>query len=386
MQAESVEHALAHLRTRALFVTSLEPSKTARGVATAAFSLLPVGQGARLALFRSLATLVRAGVPLRRALEITIEQCRNARLSEALRSVTADIESGTALSMAMSRRPREFSPLFIAMIRAGELGGVLDEVLERLAAMLELERSMQKRLSAAFAYPIVVTVAATVLVLFLIANVVPAFAGLFAEMHVALPLSTRILIGVGNGLRSPLTVTTILGVLLSVISGLRIAWSHPKGALALDRLALALPIVGTLLQKAIVARFSRTLGSLLRSGVALLGALDACEGVVGSVLYAACVRNVSADLREGHAITVPLAKSKLFDPLFMQLVRVGEETGTLDSMLLRVAEYFELDVESALAAFGSVVEPLLIIFLGAVVGAIVASVLIPLYSIIGSIK
>ncbi len=386
MHAESQEHALSHLRMRSLYVTSLEPKARVKGRVTGLFTLLPVSASARLAFFRSLATLVRAGVPLRRALEVSIEQCVDARLAEALRSVASDIESGTALSFAMSRRPREFSPLFIAMIKAGELGGVLDEVLERLATMLELDRAMRKRLSAALAYPAVVACAAIVLVLFLVANIVPAFAGLFTEMHVKVPLTTKILIAIGTLISSPINDAVIIAIIAAAALGLRAALRQPRLAASLDATWLRVPAIGTLIRKVIVARVARTLGTLLRSGVPILSALDSCEEVVGSVLYSRAVRNVAKELHDGHAMTVPLQKSRLFDPIFIQLVRVGEETGTLDAMLLRVAEYFEVDVESAIAALGSIVEPILIMFLGTVVGTIVASVLIPLYSIIGSIK
>ena len=386
LSAESIEQALAHLRTRALFVTSLRPRADLRGAVASVFTLRPVRASARLALFRSLATLIRAGVPLRRALDVSIEQCADNRLAEALRSVASEIDAGAPLSAAMSRRPREFSNLFIAMVKAGELGGVLDEVLERLATMLELDRAMRKRLSAALAYPIVVTCAAIALVLFLVANIVPAFAGLFAEMRVSVPLSTKIVIAVGAMLTSPKHIAAIVVLLAAAVIGVRAAWAHPRLAASLDRVLLRLPVAGPLIRKAIVARLARTLGTLLRSGVPILGALESCEDIVGSSLFREAVQGVAKQLREGHPMTVPLQRSGLFEPIFLQLTRVGEETGTLDAMLLRTAEYFEIDVESAIATLGSIVEPGLIIVLGAIVGAIVGSVIIPLYSIIGSIK
>ncbi len=286
----------------------------------------------------------------------------------------------------MSRRPGEFARLFIAMIKAGELGGVLDDVLEQLATMLELDRSMRKRLSAALAYPAVVACAAVALVLLLVVNIVPAFAGLFTEMHVKLPFTTRILIAVGTTLASPVDDAAIVLAIAAAMFGIRAAWAQPRLAPSFDGVLLRIPIAGAIARKATIAQLSRTLGTLLRSGVPVLDALDSCKDVVGNALYARAVEAVGAELREGHPMTVPLEKSCLFDPIVLQLVRVGEETGTLDAMLLRVAEYFEVDVESAIAALGSVVEPVLILILGTVVGTIVASVLIPLYSIIGSIK
>lgn len=329
---------------------------------------------------------MRAGVPLRRALQVTIEECRDRRYSEALRSVASDIEAGSSLSTAMGRRPKEFSELFVAMIRAGELAGVLDDVLERLASLLERNRAMRKRLSAALAYPAIVAAAAIGLILFLVASIVPAFAGLFEQMHVEIPMTTRIMIALSNCLGQPIVLAVFAIIGFGGLLLVRVAWRSQRFGRQLDRMVFALPLVGGLLRKATLARLARTLGTLLKSGVALLVALDATEGTLGHILYSDVLRTVADRLREGFTFVEPLEKSKLFDALFLQLVHVGEETGTLDAMLLRVAEYLELDVETAIATIGSVIEPAMIIFLGAAVGTIVASVLLPLYSIIGSIK
>ena len=386
LQADTLNAALAHLRSRALFVTSLEPEDTVRGFATAALGLGAFDSNAKVTFFRSFATLIGAGVQMRRALEVAVEQCRDARFSEALRSVASDIAGGSSLSAAMVCRPREFSPLFVAMIRAGELGGVLHDVLERLAQLLESDRAMRKRVTSALAYPAIVTVCAIALVLFLVANIVPAFAGMFSQMHVTLPLSTRVLIAAGMALQSPVVWLAALLTITGVVAGLRLGRRSAAGAHRLNSAMLAVPVIGPLLRKVIVARLARTLATLLRAGVEMIGALKAIEGVVDSAVYEDCIRTVSAALSMGHPIAKPLEESGLFDGLFLQLVRVGEETGSLDAMLLRVATYYELDIEMSIATLGSVIEPLLIVVLGSIVGTIVASILIPLYSIIGSIK
>jgi type IV pilus assembly protein PilC len=383
--AESHEAALAHLRTRALFVTMLESTDSARGAVASSFALLPVRHAARIAFFRSFATLIESGVPIRRALEITIEQCRDARLAEALRSLASDIEAGTPLSAAMARRPREFPPLFVAMIRAGEIGGALDHVLERLAELLERDHAMRSRVASALAYPAIVSCAALALIAFLVVNTMPAFASMFAQMHVALPLSTRILLALGTALRSGETWVAIIALPPALAIGLRAAGRASRTRVTIDGLKLRLPVVGTIIRKAAIARFSRTLGTLLRSGVALMTALEAALDVVDNAVYRTAIETFGQALREGDPITAPLESCKLFDPLFIQLIAVGEETGALDAMLLRLAGYYEFDVETALATLGSVLEPMLIITLGAIVGTIVASILIPLYSIIGSI-
>ncbi|MGB6986440.1 MAG: type II secretion system F family protein [Candidatus Aquilonibacter sp.] len=386
LQAENREQALAHLRTRTLFVTSLSRAGSASGTVGSLVSAWPVSPAARTAFFRSFATLIHAGVPIRRALDVVVESCRDARLREALRSVASDIESGSELSTGMARRPREFPRLFVAMIRAGELGGALDDILERIATLLERNEAIRKRVRSAMAYPLVVASAALALVLFLVGSTVPAFASMFTEMHVTLPWTTRALIATGDVLRQPVVWFVLALVPLAIVGLIRAGRRVERIALRIDGLTLAAPLFGGISRKSVIARFSRTLGALLRSGVPLLGALDAAHDVVGNAVYARFTAELSASLREGTSVTAALEHSELFDGLFQQLVRVGEETGTLDSMLLRIAEYYELDVETAIAALGSVLEPVLIIALGALVGLIVASILVPLYSMIGSIK
>ena len=286
----------------------------------------------------------------------------------------------------MSKRPREFPRLFVAMIRAGELGGALDEILERLATLLERHLAIRKKVRSALAYPLIVSTAALALVLFLVGCTVPAFASMFAEMQVTLPWSTRLLIAAGNALKNPLTWIALAALPPMTIALIRIGRRERRIALWIDQLSFATPVFGIVLRKAVVSRFSRTLGTLLRSGVPLLEALNAANDVIENAVYSRLTGDLSAALREGSSIAVALERSSLFEGLFLQLVRVGEETGTLDAMLLRIADYYDLDVETAVATLSTVVEPILIIGLGALVGLIVASILIPLYSMIGSIK
>ena len=386
LQAENREQALAHLRTRTLFVTSISAAGSATSVIGSIVTAWPISAAARTAFFRSFATLIRAGVPIRRALDVVVESCRDARLREAFRSVSSDIESGSELSTAMSRRPREFSRLFVAMIRAGELGGALDDILERLATLLERHLAVRKKVRAALAYPVIVASAALGLVLFLVGSTVPAFASMFAEMRVTLPWSTRVLIAAGNALKNPLVWGAVAAIPPLILGTIRAGRRSQRIAIRIDQFVLALPVFGAVLRKAVITRFSRTLGTLLLSGVPLLEAIGAANDVIDNAVYSRLTRDLSAALREGTSIAVALEQSSLFEGLFLQLVRVDEETGTLDAMLLRIADYYELDVETAVAALGSVIEPILMIALGALVGVIVASILIPLYSMIGSIK
>jgi len=385
LEAPSADAVLASLRTRALFVTAIDREGRVRAAIGRRLGLGVPSRRARLAFFRALATLVRAGVSLRRALDVTIDRCGDAALREALRAVRADVEHGSALSEAFARRPRAFSPLDVAMVRAGEAGGILDDVLERLAAFLERDGELRKRLSAALAYPLVVVTASAGLVLFLLIRIVPMFEQMFASFHVELPLATRLLLSVAAAARGPLPWACAAVVALAALA-LGAAARIPAGALALDRCRLALPIVGPLLKKTITARLARTLATLLRAGVELVAAIEILRPVASSASFSGALARVDVALRHGDALATPLAASRLFDPLAVALVRVGEETGLVDEMLLNVAAYFESDVEAAIATLGAVLEPALIGVLGAVVGFIVFSVFLPLYSLIGAVS
>lgn len=386
IEAGTASAALSSLRTRTLFVTSLESAATAKGTIAAALQIGSASQKSLVTFFRSFSTLVHAGVPMRRSLDVTVEECTDGRLREALRCVVCDIENGLSLSEAMSRRPKDFPRLFVAMIRAGEMGGVLDEVLERIASVLERDRAARKRVSAALTYPVIVACAAIGLILFLLTTIVPMFREMYEQLHVPLPAVTSALIATGTALRSP-GVWTVLAALVVVLllAAVRMR-STERGSMAFESLVLAFPIAGAIAKKSNVARLARMLGTLLRSGVGLIAALDVVTDVVTSARYRQSIGDLRKALREGSLVSEPLSRTGLYEAIFIQMVRVGEETGTLDAMLLRIADYYDLDVETMLSALGATLEPAMILFLGGAVGFIVAAIFIPLYTLIGNIK
>jgi type IV pilus assembly protein PilC len=386
IEAGTASAALTALRTRALHITSLESAASIGGTVAAAMQFGGVSRQNLVAFFRSFSMLARAGVPMRRALDVTTEQCADARLREALQSVISDIESGLALSEAMARHPNEFPRLYVATIKAGELGGVLDEVLERLAEVLERDRVARKRLAASIAYPAFVTCAALGLILFLLTAIVPMFQSMFEQMRVPLPPVTSALISLGTALRSPaFWVGAVLIAAATVYASVRLR-SSERGAIAFESAWLALPVAGTIVRKSTVARFARMLGTLLRSGVSLIAALEIVTDIVTIAQYRQSIADLRRSLREGSSVSEPLARTGLYEPMFVQMLRVGEETGALDAMLLRIADYYDLDVETMLTALGSMLEPVMILFLGGTVGFIVAAIFIPLYTLIGNIK
>ena len=386
MEASSSDAVLDRLRTRALFVTALDRETALAGSVLRSLRIGSPSRRALLAFFRSFSTLVRAGVSLRRALEVTIERASEGALRESLRAVLADIEHGASLASAMERRTHTFSPLAIAMIRAGEAGGILDDVLERLATFVERDADLRKKVRAALAYPAVVLISALGLVIFLLARIVPMFAQMFDAFHVDAPPATLFLLAVGAALQRPsLWFGAIVGAVVAA-GALAVASRTARGALLLDRVRLRMPILGALLRQAITARIARMLATLLRSGIELVKAIDVVRPIAGSPSYAAVLAHVDVALREGEPLVAALEASRRIDPLALALIRVGEESGMLDEMLLKVAEYFEADVEAAIATLGAVLEPTLIGVLGIVVGFIVFSVFIPLYSLIGSVS
>lgn len=386
LEASSEQAALSGLRSRALFVTSIAPSHDARAAAGAVFQLGPVSQQAMVTAFRALAVLVQAGVPLHKALSLALEQCNDSRLREAFAAASSDVENGLPLSDAFACRPREFPRLFVAMLRAGELGGVLDEVLDRLAGVLERDRALRKRIVAALTYPLVVSCASLCLVAFLLVSIVPMFQAMYEQMHVALPPVTAALIAAGDAVRAP--VTWLAGAVLCAAAAVAVYAGTRTGAVkcAIDAVALRIPVFGTMKRKTAAARTARMLGTLLRSGVALAAAIEVVADAAGSGAYRQNFEILRRALDEGSPLSGPLLESGLYEPVFVQLVRVGEETGTLDAMLLRVADYYDTDVEAALAALGSLIEPAMILTLGGAVGFIVSAIFIPLYTLIGNMK
>jgi type II secretory pathway component PulF len=386
LEAVDAAAALSALRGRALFVTSLEAAATLRGALAVTLLGRRASRDALVAFFRTFSVLVRAGVPIRRSLSVTIEQCDSPRLREALDAVATDIENGLSLSEALLHRPREFSAVHAAMICAGEAGGVLDEVLERLAAVLERDRSARKRLVAALTYPAAVGCAAFALLLFLVTSVVPMFRSMFEQFHVPVPPATAVLLAAGTALQHPAFWFTAASCLACCAAAVAYVRSSPQPAAAFETALMRLPVIGAVLRKSSAAAIARMLGALLRSGVGMLDALEVLAQGIASRPYRESLIELRRSLAEGSSLTAPLSRSALYDPLFVQMVRAGEETGALDAMLLKIADYYDVDVEASLASLAALIEPALMLILGTAVAFIAAAVFVPLYSLVGNVR
>ncbi len=372
MTATSIQAVLEHLRGRALVAVDIHPQTFVQQL-VAPIKQLSSSAPKVLAL-RTLATLLSVGVPLRSALEIVLQATRNRDLHEALAGVRACIEAGESLGNAMQQREDFFSPLTIALVRAGERGGTLCETLERHAHNLDQQLTLQRRLITMLIYPAFVLCTALGLMLFLVLNVLPLFSTLFTQLHVEQPPLLRLLI------RLPQLLTwQALALIGSVIIGV-------YGLSRRTKLQLQIPLVSHIQKSRATASFARALASLLTAGVPLPDALHYSRPIVHIKSFQQAIDRIGLTLRDGNSLVNAVQAERLFDPLFVHFLRVGEESGTLDAQLLRMAEWCERDINESTTRAITLLEPLMILGIGSMVAGLVFSIFVPLYTLIGSIR
>jgi type IV pilus assembly protein PilC len=332
-----------------------------------------------LAVFsRQFSAMVDAGVPLVRGLDVMSRQTQDKVLQKILVNLGQRIQAGDSLSHAMQLHPNTFSNLFVGLIRAGEVGGVLDKVLQRLATFLEKEVELRRKVKAALTYPVLVLVASVAIVLFLVSWVVPQFAKLFQDLglkHQEFPKLTQILIDLANGLTNNWVI--ILASFILFVLLVRVFMGTPTGRRVMDSIKLRVPVFGDLHKKVCMARFSRTLGTLLGSGVPILQAMETVAGTVGNVVIADAILEARTRIRQGESIAEPLANSGLFPPMVVHMISVGEESGALDAMLQKIADFYDTEIDGALESLTAALEPFMIIVLGGIVGFIVIAMFLP---------
>src|SRR5919109_1321610 len=345
------------------------------------FHLLP--QKAKLkdlAVFsRQFATMVNSGLPLLRTLAILEEQTQSKYLGKIVGEVRLDVEKGISLSASLAKHPRAFNDLFVAMVRAGETSGTLDSVLVRLADNIEREVSLRRQIKSAMTYPIVVVVLVFLILTAMLLFVVPTFKDLYAQLGGTLPLPTRLLIAISDAVKS---------YFIFFIAGFVGLWflfrrwkKSEKGRLTWDKLKLRVPIFGPLFHKSAMARFARTLSVLNRSGVRILQALDIVQDTVGNAVVANAVKDLQAGVKEGESLATPLSRHEVFPAMVVQMMAVGEETGALDTMLEKVAIFYDEEVSAAVESLTSLIEPVMIAIVGGAVGAIVIALYLPTFRI-----
>ncbi|QFS48135.1 type II secretion system F family protein [Nostoc sphaeroides] len=329
---------------------------------------------------RQFAVLMNAGVAIVRSLGVLSEQCSNTKLKQALVEISNDVQSGMNLSESMRKHPDCFDGLYVSMIQAGEVGGVLDEVLNRLAKLLEDVARLQNQIKSALSYPSVVGFIALAIFLGMTIFLIPVFAKIFTEIGTELPPLTQFLMDASLFLRS-----SKVFVLIAALIGAKIGFTQygktPAGRLTIDRFSLKMPLFGDLIQKSAVARFSRTFGSLTRSGVPILTCLEIVRDTSGNVVIANAIDAARIEIQQGGMISIALQKDSVFPAMAIQMISIGEETGELDGMLMKVADFYEDEVEQAVKAMTSILEPVMIVFVGGMVGTILLAMYLPMFKV-----
>ncbi len=328
---------------------------------------------------RQLSTMVDAGIPLVGALDILGDQIENRAFGEIIMKVRSDVETGSSLSEAMSKHKTVFSTLFVNMVKAGESSGMLDDILDRLAAYMEKTSALQKKVTSALVYPAVVSGMALGITLLLLLKVIPIFKNIFSGFGAALPTPTLVLLAISDGLQKYfLFVVIVAGVISFLVSKFL---KTDKGKLLFDSCLLKMPIFGVLFTKVAISKFTRTLSTLIKSGVPILTSLEIVSKTAGNRAVEVAVDNVSKNVREGENIAEPLAKAKIFPSMVVRMVSVGEQSGELEKMLSKIADFYDEQVDTAVSGLTSLIEPLIIAFLGLVIGTIVICMFLPIFKI-----
>jgi type IV pilus assembly protein PilC len=382
--AESETAVATALRSKGYFITSIQEKQISiwkqdvtlfeKGITTA-----------DLALFaRQFSVMIDAGMPLLSVLNVLIEQTEQKQMKAAVQAVLSDVQGGETLAQAMDKHPKVFPTIMVSLVEAGELGGVLNEVMDRLATHLEKEHKMIEKVKGAMTYPIVVLIVAALVVTGIITFILPTFEQMFMSAKMELPIMTQILLSLSKLFRNHYLV------LLAMVCGL--SWGIPK-VLGLpqmqpvvDRAVLRLPIWGDISKKVAIARFCRTLSTLLHGGVNILPALDVVKKVAGNIVIANTVTNAQNSIKEGHGIAPQLLHSGVFPTMVVRMIAIGEESGELDKMLEKVADFFESEVEDKLNNFSKIIEPVLIVFLAVIIGFIVIAIMLPMFEISSAMR
>jgi len=329
---------------------------------------------------RQFATMISAGLSLTKCLGVLAEQTASKPLKKVIEAVLQDVEQGNALSEAMAKHETVFPPIYINLVRAGEAGGILDRVLLRVAEHFEKEASIKSKIKSAMAYPVAMFTFSILITFVLITFIVPVFVNMFNDMGGTLPLPTQILLTLSNFMRKSWFI--LIPALFGLAYAFKVYKKTDKGRAQFDKFKLRLPIFGELSKKMAVSRFSRTLGTLMASGVPILQALDIVAESAGNAVVANAVKNSRASIKEGDTISKPLAKEPIFPPMVVQMISVGEETGALDSMLAKIADFYDEEVANMVEALTSILEPVMIVVMGLIVGGIIISLYMPMFQII----
>jgi len=383
--AKSPGEARSSLRARGFFIQELKQAQEFKlkgniNLDQLQLALTSVSVKDKAVFSRQFAALVNAGVAIVRSLGVLSEQCSNPKLKKALVAISDDVQQGMNLSEAMRKHPECFDNLYVSMVQAGEVGGVLDEVMNRLSKLLEDVARLQNQIKAALTYPVAVGILAVLIFIGMTVFLIPVFADIFTQLGTELPALTKFMLWISGILRS---WRVLIPVVLFIAGGFAYQqyYKTPVGRETIDRLSLKMPLFGDLIQKSAVARFSRTFGSLTRSGVPILTALEIVRDTAGNQVIANAVDASRKEIQQGGMISLALQKENVFPIMAIQMISIGEETGELDQMLMKVADFYEDEVEQAVKAITSIIEPIMIVVLGGMVGLILVSMYLPMFKV-----
>ena len=385
MTAESEGSVVSSLRRSGLLPVRILRQGDGRASRSLFFFKKKVKSEAVVIFCRQLATMIDAGLPLVQGLEALEEQqAQNKLFAEIIGTVKKDVEGGKSLSDALEKHPRTFIPLIINLVRAGENSGTLAEIMDRIAKYLESARTLQKKVKAAMMYPVVVSVMAILITIVLLVKVIPVFGTIYTSFGADLPLPTKMLLRFSDLLRKylPLVVAAIVGLVL----GVRGFYRTDKGRLKIDHFKFRVPVFGDLMRKVVLSRFARTLATLVRSGVPILRSLDIVGKTAGNYAVELAVVRAAQKVKEGESIASPLEQTGMFPPMVVRMISVGEKTGRVDTMLEKIADFYDEQVNTTLTGLTALIEPLLIAFLGIVVGTIVICMFLPILKLSSIIK
>ncbi len=382
MEAPNEAMVRAHLRKQGVLVGKVKERGKGLDIEIKIPGMQPKVTTKDLVVFtRQFATMIDAGLPLIQCLDILSNQQENVTFKKILLQVKEDVESGSTFADALKKHPNAFDELFVNLVAAGEVGGILDTILNRLAAYIEKAMKLKKQVKSAMTYPATIVGIATVVIGVILVFVIPAFEKMFADFGSALPMPTQVVISISNFVQSYILV--IIGFFILLYFAFKKIYSTDKGRDVLDEFALKLPIFGVLIRKVAVAKFTRTLGTMVSSGVPILDGLDIVSKTAGNRTVEKAINKVRQSISEGNTIAEPLAKSGVFPPMVCQMIAVGEQAGSIDTMLNKIADFYDDEVDDAVGNLTAMMEPLLMLFLGTTVGGLVIAMYLPIFKLAG---
>jgi type IV pilus assembly protein PilC len=379
IDAPSREEVVAQLRRQRMSVVKVDEESAKKSKTKGSIKMRDI-----VIFTRQFSTMINAGLPLVQALDILAKQTENKVLSEVTRAVVFDVESGHTVADALAKHPNAFSDLYVNMVAAGEAGGILDTILMRLATFMEKNDALVRKVKGAMIYPGVIMSVAVIAICVLLIFVIPVFESMFGSVGLALPLPTRIVIGLSRFLKGYWYL--IGGGIAGSFVLVKKYYASPNGKLQIDKAMLKVPVLGDVLRKSAVSRFTRTLGTLISSGVSILDGLEITAKTAGNRVIQDAIMASRASIAGGDTIAAPLQKSAVFPPMVISMIAVGEQTGGLDEMLSKIADFYDEEVDAAVSGLLSLLEPIMIVFLGVVVGGMVVAMYLPIFDMINAVQ